>query len=156
MEKYVQARMGGNNPAVTTGEWAVAKFEHDSSRPVDGYVAPQLHTHAVFFNVTELENGEARALQPHSLYQSQQYATAVYRSELATRLQELGYEIEPGKSGAPEIRGYTAEYLEASSPAQPADQTALERAQRKRRGGCANSQHTTRGNGRLRNLPKKH
>ncbi len=116
MERYVQARMGGNNPAVTTGEWAVAKFEHDSSRPVNGYVAPQLHTHAVFFNVTELENGEARALQPHSLYQSQQYATAVYRSELATRLQELGYEIEPGKSGAPEIRGYTAEYLEASSP----------------------------------------
>ena len=64
MEKYVQARMGGNAPAVTTGEWAAAKFEHDSSRPVDGYVAPQLHTHVVFFNITELENGETRALQP--------------------------------------------------------------------------------------------
>ena len=116
MEKYVQARIGGNNPAVTTGEWAVATFEHDSSRPVDGYVAPQLHTHAVFFNITETENGETRALQPQELYRTQQYATAVYRSELATRLQELGYEIEPGKSGAPEIRGYSAEYLEASSP----------------------------------------
>src|SRR5882762_4120227 len=34
MEKYVQARMGGNAPAQTTGEWIVAKFEHDSSRPV--------------------------------------------------------------------------------------------------------------------------
>ena len=44
------------------------------------------------------------------------YATAVYRSELAFRLKELGYEIEPGKSGAPEIRGYSVEYLEASSP----------------------------------------
>ncbi len=116
MEKYVQARMGGNLPAETTGEWAAAKFEHDSSRPVDGYVAPQLHTHVVFFNVTELENGETRALQPQELYRTQQYATAVYRSELATRLQELGYQIEPGPSGAPEIRGYTAEYLEASSP----------------------------------------
>jgi conjugative relaxase-like TrwC/TraI family protein len=116
MEKYVQARMGGNLPAETTGEWAAAKFEHDSSRPVDGYVAPQLHTHVVFFNVTELENGETRALQPQELYRTQQYATAVYRSELATRLQELGYEIEPGASGAPEIRGYSAEYLEASSP----------------------------------------
>jgi conjugative relaxase-like TrwC/TraI family protein len=30
-------------------------------------------------------------------------------------LRELGYEIEPGASGAPEIRGYSAEYLEASS-----------------------------------------
>src|SRR5215472_9742486 len=51
IEKYVQARMGGNTPAVTTGAWAAAKFEHDSSRPVDGYVAPQLHTHVVFFNI---------------------------------------------------------------------------------------------------------
>ncbi len=116
MEKYAQARMGGNAPAVTTGEWAAAKFEHDSSRPVDGYVAPQLHTHVVFFNITELENGETRALQPRELYRTQQYATAVYRSELAVRLRDLGYEIEAGASGAPEIRGYSAEYLEASSP----------------------------------------
>jgi conjugative relaxase-like TrwC/TraI family protein len=116
MEKYVQARMGGNIPAVTTGAWVAAKFEHDSSRPVDGYAAPQLHTHVVLFNITELENGETRALQPQELYRTQQYATAVYRSELAVRLRELGYEIEPGKSGAPEIRGYSAEYLEASSP----------------------------------------
>lgn len=42
MEKYVQARMGGNAPAQTTGAWTVAQFEHDSSRPVDGYAAPQL------------------------------------------------------------------------------------------------------------------
>jgi conjugative relaxase-like TrwC/TraI family protein len=83
---------------------------------VDGYVAPQLHTHVVFFNVTELENGDTRPLQPQEPYRTQQYATAVYRSELAMHLRELGYEIEPGASGAPEIRGYSAEYLEASSP----------------------------------------
>src|SRR5579863_3463472 len=41
MEQYVQARMGGNNPAETTGKWVVATFEHDSARPVDGYSAPQ-------------------------------------------------------------------------------------------------------------------
>jgi conjugative relaxase-like TrwC/TraI family protein len=116
MERYVQARMGGNTPALTTSEWAAAKFEHDSSRPVDGYAAPQLHTHVVFFNITELENGETRALQPQELYRTQQYATAVYRSELALRLKNLGYEIEQGKSGQPEICGYTQEYLEASSP----------------------------------------
>lgn len=34
-ERYVQARIGGNAPAVTTGKWAVASFEHDSARPVD-------------------------------------------------------------------------------------------------------------------------
>jgi conjugative relaxase-like TrwC/TraI family protein len=116
MEKYVQARMGGNAPAQTTGEWIVAKFEHDSSRPVDGYAAPQLHTHAVIFNMTETSDGNVRALQPRELYKTQQYATAVYRSELAAHLQKLGYEIERGEHGQPEIKGYTREYLEASSP----------------------------------------
>ena len=28
----------------------------------------------------------------------------------------MGYEITPGRSGAPEIKGYTQEYLDASSP----------------------------------------
>lgn len=116
LEKYVQARIGGNHPPETTGKWIAAKFEHDSSRPVDGYAAPQLHTHVVIFNVTERENGETRALQPHELYRSQQYATAIYRSELALRLNQLGYEIQPSPSGVPEIKGYSEEYLEASSP----------------------------------------
>jgi conjugative relaxase-like TrwC/TraI family protein len=116
LEKYVQARIGGNHPAETTGKWVAASFEHDSARPVDGYAAPQLHTHVVFFNLTETENGETRALQPHELYRSQQYATAIYRSELALHLKELGYEIEQGRSGQPEIKGYTREYLDASSP----------------------------------------
>jgi conjugative relaxase-like TrwC/TraI family protein len=116
LEKYVQARIGGNHPAETTGKWVAASFEHDSARPVDGYAAPQLHTHVVFFNLTETENGETRSLQPRELYRSQQYATAIYRSELALRLKDQGYEIEQGKSGQPEIVGYTREYLEASSP----------------------------------------
>ncbi len=116
LERYVQARIGGNLPAETTGKWVAAKFEHDSARPVDGYAAPQLHTHVVFFNLTETEDGETYALQPRELYKTQQYATAVYRSELATRLKELGYEIERGKSGQPEIKGYSEEYLAASSP----------------------------------------
>ncbi len=116
LERYVQARIGGNHPAETTGKWVAAKFEHDSARPVDGYAAPQLHTHIVFFNLTQTEDGEAYALQPHELYKTHQYATAVYRSELATRLKVLGYEIERGKSGQPEIKGYSEEYLAVSSP----------------------------------------
>ncbi len=116
MEKYVQARIGGNHPAETTGKWIAAKFEHDSARPVNGYAAPQLHTHVVFFNLTERSNGEIRSIQPHELYRSQQYATAIYRSELSLRLSALGYEVEQGQHGEPEIRGYTPEYLQASSP----------------------------------------
>ena len=116
LERYTQARIGGNNPAETTGKFIAAKFEHDTARPVDGYAAPQLHTHAVIFNVTERENGTTRALQERAFFESQQYATAVYQSALTYQLRSLGYEIESGRSGAPEIKGYSQEYLDASSP----------------------------------------
>src|SRR6202167_4999642 len=121
LERYTQARIGGNRAAETTGKFIAAKFEHDTARPVDGYAAPQLHTHAVIFNMTERENGlengkQMRALQPHEMFVSQRYVTAVYRSELALRLGKLGYELERGKHGQPEVKGYTKEYLEASSP----------------------------------------
>lgn len=116
LERYIQARIGGNAPAETTGKMVAAQFEHDSARPVNGYSAPQLHTHVVIFNVTETPDGKPHALQPHEIYRSQRYATALYRSELAFRLKQLGYEIERGKHGEFEIGGYTKEYLEASSP----------------------------------------
>jgi conjugative relaxase-like TrwC/TraI family protein len=144
MEKYVQARMGGNAPAQTSGAWAVAKFEHDSSRPVNGYAAPQLHTHAVVFNVTETTDGDTRALQPQELYRTQQYATAVYRSELAAHLQGLGYEIERGEHGQPEIKGYTREYLEASSPRRQQIEEHMEAAGRSGAGAAQIAAHQTR------------
>ncbi len=115
LEHYVQARLG-DHPAEATGEWVAARFEHDSARPVEGYAAPQLHTHVVVFNVTRTADGDLRPIQPRELYKSQQYATAVYRAELASRLTALGYAVDRGASGQPEIHGYTPAYLEASSP----------------------------------------
>jgi conjugative relaxase-like TrwC/TraI family protein len=145
MEKYAQARIGGNTPAETTGAWVAARFEHDSSRPVDGYSAPQLHTHTVIFNIAETADGNTRALQPQELYKTQQYATAVYRSELAARLQQLGYQVERGEYGQPEIKGYTREYLEASSPRR---QQITEQMEAEGRTGAEAAQiaaHKTRG-----------
>src|SRR6266849_4658054 len=121
LERYTQARIGNVHAPETTGKFIAATFEHDTARPVDGYAAPQLHTHAVIFNMTERETGldngkQMRALQPHEMFLSQRYITAVYRSELALRLEMLGYELERGKYGRPEVRGYRKDYLEASSP----------------------------------------
>ena len=144
MEKYAQARIGGNAVAQTTGAWAVAKFEHDSSRPVDGYAAPQLHTHAVIFNVTETAEGKSRSLQAQELYKTQQYATAVYRSELAAHLQRLGYEVERGAHGQPEIKGYTKEYLEASSPRRQQIEQRLAEQGRRGAGAAQIAAHRTR------------
>src|SRR5580692_10330150 len=144
MERYVQARIGGNIPAQTTGAWAVAKFEHDSSRPVEGYAAPQLHTHAVVFNITETADGDMRALQPQELYKTQQYATAIYRSELAERLQGMGYQIERGEHGQPEIKGYSREYLEASSPRRQAIKEHMEATGVNGAGAAQIAAHQTR------------
>jgi conjugative relaxase-like TrwC/TraI family protein len=144
MERFVQARMRGNRLPETTGKWVATSFEHDSARPVNGYAAPQLHTHVVFFNLTETKSGEARALQPHELYRSQQYATAIYRSELALRLKGQGYDIERGKSGQPEIAGYTREYLDASSPRSQQIQAYLEQQGVKGAGAAQIAAHQTR------------
>jgi conjugative relaxase-like TrwC/TraI family protein len=127
LERYTQARIGGNHAAETTGRFVVAKFEHDTARPVDGYAAPQLHTHSVIFNMTEREDGSSRALQPQGLFDTQAYATALYQSHLTYQLRNLGYEIEAGKSGAPEIKGFTREYLDASSPRRQQIEDALAR-----------------------------
>jgi conjugative relaxase-like TrwC/TraI family protein len=128
LEKFTHARIGGNNPAEQTGKFIAAKFEHDTSRPVNGYAAPQLHTHAIIFNVTEREDGSTRALQERTMFESQNYATAVYQSVLTHQLRRLGYEIEPGQSGAPEIKGYSQAYLDASSPRSQQIKEQMERA----------------------------
>jgi conjugative relaxase-like TrwC/TraI family protein len=144
LEHYTQARIGGNHPPETTGRFIAAKFEHDTARPVDGYIAPQLHTHAVVFNVTERDTGQPRAIQPQSLFASQQFATAIYQSELTYNLRQLGYEISTGRSGAPEIKGYTQEYLDASSPRSQQIREYLERAGRSGKEAAEIAAHSTR------------
>jgi hypothetical protein len=94
--------------------------------------------------VTERENGQTRALQERSLFQSQQYATTVYRSELAMKLQALGYEIERGRHGQPEIKGYSQEYLEASSPRRVQIKEHLQEIGREGAGAAQVAAHRTR------------
>lgn len=144
LEHYTQARIGGNHSPETTGEFIAAKFEHDTARPVNGYAAPQLHTHAVVFNVTERDNGQPRAIQPQSLFASQQFATAIYQSELTYKLRQLGYEITTGRSGAPEIKGYTQEYLDASSPRSQQIREHLERIGHSGKEAAEIAAHSTR------------
>jgi conjugative relaxase-like TrwC/TraI family protein len=116
LEKYIHAKM--DKSSVRTGRMVAAKFEHDLS-PADkesGYVKPYLHTHTIIFNLTQLSGGEWRTLDSRELFRSEGYATAIYRKVLAGELERLGYEIEvDGETGAPEIKGFTKEYLEANS-----------------------------------------
>jgi len=152
LEHYTLARIGGNNPPEASAKFVVAKFEHDTARPVDGYAAPQLHTHAVVFNMTERDNGQFRALQERGLFQSQQFATAIYQSELTYRLRQLGYEITAGRSGAPEIKGYTQEYLDASSPRSQQIREYLDRTGRNGKEAAEIAAHSTRDHKEIHSL----
>ena len=82
LERYTQARIGNVHVPETTGKFVAATFEHDTARPVDGYAAPQLHNHAVIFNVTEQANGTTRSLQPHERFVCQRFTLRNYNLSL--------------------------------------------------------------------------
>jgi conjugative relaxase-like TrwC/TraI family protein len=115
LERYTQARIGGNNPPETTKNWVAATFEHDTARPVEGYPAPHLHTHAIVFNMTRDSEAQLRSLQPYEFFRAQAMATAIYQSELGNNLRMLGYEVVRGTNDAPDIAGYSSEYLASES-----------------------------------------
>lgn len=115
-ERSLQVKMGGLRVSETTEKMVSALFLHDTARPVDGYSAPNLHTHAVIFNMSPDEDGQFRALDPRELFHIQGTVEAVYQNRLAVDIRRLGYEIEQGPTGAVEIGGYSKEYLEAESP----------------------------------------
>src|ERR1017187_4532448 len=102
-----RVRKQGSQRDRTTGNLVAAAFVHDSSRELD----PQLHTHFTVFNATFDETERCwKALQAGGMYDAIRYGTAVYRNELAKRVQQIGYRIQPAKYGF-EIEGVTPEVL---------------------------------------------
>jgi conjugative relaxase-like TrwC/TraI family protein len=84
-------------------------------------------------------------MQPRELYKTQQYATAIYQSELAIRLKELGYNLESGKNGAPEIKGYSAEYIAFNSARRQQIQDHLQQGGYRGAAAAQIAAHRTRG-----------
>ncbi len=106
-----RVRKQGNQRDRTTGNLVVAQFIHTSSRELD----PLLHTHCTVFNATFDDNERCwKALQARPMYDAIRYATAVYRNELAKRIQTIGYQTRPAKHGF-EIEGVSDEVLKRFS-----------------------------------------
>ncbi|MBX7222686.1 MAG: relaxase domain-containing protein, partial [Blastocatellia bacterium] len=116
LEKFALAKMGNRRPAERTGNLMVVQFEHDSARPVDSYIAPQLHIHNFIMNMTKDAVGQIRALETGEIYAVQHYLTTVYRARLAAKAIALGYELDHQKNGKWEIIGLSQEFLAANSP----------------------------------------
>ena len=97
-------KQGGQKDRIT-GNLAAAVFTHTSSRALD----PQLHTHFTVFNATfDVSERSWKALQAGGMYDAIRYGTAVYRNELAKRVQQIGYRIQPSKHGF-QIQGVSDE-----------------------------------------------
>lgn len=90
----------------------VARFNHYLSRSYD----PQLHTHCIVLNATQRTDGSWRALDNEQLYRSKMMLGAIYRSELARELREIGYDIRVTHSdGRFELAGFDMEILKQFS-----------------------------------------
>jgi conjugative relaxase-like TrwC/TraI family protein len=106
-----RVRKQGNQKDRTTGNLAAAAFTHTSSRALD----PQLHTHFTVFNATFDDSERSwKALQAGGMYDAIRYGTAVYRNELAKRVQQICYRIQPTKHGF-QIEGVSDEVLKRFS-----------------------------------------
>ena len=115
-EHAVQTRMQdkATGAMVRAGgqKMVAATFRHDTSRNLD----PQLHTHCVIANMVQGEDGKWRTMVDDGLYREKMAIGAIYRSELAEGLRDLGYGIEKTHAdGRFEIAGVSREVIEAFS-----------------------------------------
>jgi conjugative relaxase-like TrwC/TraI family protein len=122
-----RVRKPGNQRDRTTGNLVAAAFTHTSSRALD----PQLHTHFTVFNATFDESEHRwKALHAGGMYDAIRYGTAVYRNELAKRVQQIGYHTRPAKHGF-EIEGVSDEVLNRFSKRSQAAGKAVQEMEQK-------------------------
>ncbi|MGI9296519.1 MAG: MobF family relaxase [Gammaproteobacteria bacterium] len=82
--------IGGVTDKYYTGNLVGAMFPHDTSRALD----PQMHVHIVTMNATESPDGKWRSVTNEQLLNHKMMGGLIYKSALAAKLTELGYEIE--------------------------------------------------------------
>jgi len=125
-KNLAETRQGqGGKERVPVGGVAIANYTHEVSRSHD----PQLHTHAVVLNaVIRATDGEIRALSNEKIFEYQKVLDQVYKNELASRLQEMGYAIEmKDKHGNFEIKGINEKIIQAFSERSQQIEGAVER-----------------------------
>lgn len=83
-------RRGHGGSIVEPAKLVAALFEHGTSRAQD----PQLHTHALVLGVAVCADGKTRALQARPLFRAKMLAGALFRAELAARMEHAGYAVE--------------------------------------------------------------
>jgi conjugative relaxase-like TrwC/TraI family protein len=117
-EACALGRRRGGREWVQSGNVVAVMFEHhDARESINGEHGPmpQLHHHTFIANLTQLPNGQWRGLEPKEIYKARRFIDSIYMTELANRVQQLGYQIERGPKGAFELAGYTRDQILAFS-----------------------------------------
>ena len=84
----------------TTGELVWGRFDHLTSRPLDGVPDPHLHSHCFVLNATfDSEEQCFKAGQFRNLKRDAPFYQSVFHSKLAARMTELGYGVEKTRDG---------------------------------------------------------
>jgi conjugative relaxase-like TrwC/TraI family protein len=112
-ERYAQTRISTpeGRQKVVTGNIAAAVFTHSTSREAE----PQLHSHCVVMNATQLPDGRWFSLSNEAAMANQKLLGQIYQNELAVALNQHGYQIEQKPHGQFELKGYSPELLTAFS-----------------------------------------
>ncbi|MBB3221720.1 MobF family relaxase [Pseudoduganella umbonata] len=105
---YARVTVAGQTRLEQTDNIVAARFAHTVSRALD----PQTHTHLVIANATMDKEGVWRSFDNSALYRHQKLLGAIYDTELAANLRQLGYRIEPGPKGNWEVAGFSREQVE--------------------------------------------
>jgi conjugative relaxase-like TrwC/TraI family protein len=104
-ERYAQARIrtAEGRQQVRTGNITAAIFRHETSREQE----PQLHSHCVVINTTQLADGSWRGLGNEQAIAHQKLLGEIYQNEMAYLLRQQSYGIEYCGNGQFELKGYS-------------------------------------------------
>jgi conjugative relaxase-like TrwC/TraI family protein len=112
-ERYAQTRISTETgrQRMMTQNLVTAVFTHGTSREVE----PQLHSHCVVMNATQLDDGRWFSFSNEQAIANKKLLGQLYQNELAHLLRQQGYQIEQKPHGQFELKGYSPELLQAFS-----------------------------------------
>lgn len=104
-EKHcAETRRGKGGKDVLSAELVISRHTHFGARAHESDwkqrgeheldIDPQLHTHCLIYNVCKGSDGEWGTLEPSELWRWKKGIGAMYRAELASEMQKLGFGIE--------------------------------------------------------------
>ncbi|MEC4683528.1 MAG: MobF family relaxase [Nitrospirota bacterium] len=109
LEEHIGSRRGhAGRRWECTGCGLIGRVTHFTSRAGD----PHLHDHFIFVNITKCRDGCYRSLSNDQMLHFQRLSQEIYFAELSAGLVKMGYAIEPGLYGEPQIKGLSRTIIE--------------------------------------------